>query len=114
MIEIVREELVDLTGIEPVTSSMPWKRAPSCATGPLSGRTFSILRPAARFVNRTAVDSPPKDQLEGSRMLRIGYEARTMTAQRTPGDCSIARIFLNLFHRDWELMPCYAVSKVAE
>jgi hypothetical protein len=31
------KELVDLTGIEPVTSSMPWKRAPSCATGPLVG-----------------------------------------------------------------------------
>ena len=42
--------LVDLTGIEPVTSSMPWKRAPSCATGPLSGRTASILRSAARLV----------------------------------------------------------------
>ena len=28
------KRLVDLTGIEPVTSSMPWKRAPSCATGP--------------------------------------------------------------------------------
>jgi hypothetical protein len=28
-------ELVDLVGIEPTTSSMPWKRAPSCATGPL-------------------------------------------------------------------------------
>ena len=27
--------LVDLVGIEPTTSSMPWKRAPSCATGPL-------------------------------------------------------------------------------
>ena len=27
-------ELVDLVGIEPTTSSMPWKRAPSCATGP--------------------------------------------------------------------------------
>jgi hypothetical protein len=26
--------LVDLVGIEPTTSSMPWKRAPSCATGP--------------------------------------------------------------------------------
>jgi hypothetical protein len=26
--------LVDLIGIEPMTSSMPWKRAPSCATGP--------------------------------------------------------------------------------
>ena len=28
------ENLVDLVGIEPTTSSMPWKRAPSCATGP--------------------------------------------------------------------------------
>src|SRR6202022_1452476 len=28
--------LVDLVGIEPTTSSMPWKRAPSCATGPLA------------------------------------------------------------------------------
>ena len=27
--------LVDLVGIEPTTSSMPWERAPSCATGPL-------------------------------------------------------------------------------
>src|SRR6516225_12378324 len=30
-------KLVDLVGIEPTTSSMPWKRAPSCATGPLLG-----------------------------------------------------------------------------
>ena len=29
------KELVDLTGIEPVTSSMPLMRAPNCATGPL-------------------------------------------------------------------------------
>src|ERR1700739_1410902 len=28
------DNLVDLIGIEPMTSSMPWKRAPSCATGP--------------------------------------------------------------------------------
>jgi hypothetical protein len=26
---------VDLKGFEPLTSSMPWKRAPNCATGPL-------------------------------------------------------------------------------
>jgi hypothetical protein len=37
--------LVDLIGIEPMTSSMPWKRAPSCATGPL-GVNFSILADA--------------------------------------------------------------------
>jgi hypothetical protein len=36
--------LVDLIGIEPMTSSMPWKRAPSCATGPrFGGDNFSIF-----------------------------------------------------------------------
>ena len=31
----VLKHLVDLVGFEPTTSSMPWKRAPNCATGPL-------------------------------------------------------------------------------
>src|SRR5947209_8992359 len=31
---LLLKNLVDLAGIEPATSSMPWKRAPSCATGP--------------------------------------------------------------------------------
>ena len=35
MFKLLRN-LVDLAGIEPATSSMPWKRAPSCATGPLA------------------------------------------------------------------------------
>ena len=43
--------LVDLIGIEPMTSSMPWKRAPSCATGPLLRRTLSILEDWRPFVN---------------------------------------------------------------
>ena len=34
------KDLVDLVGIEPTTSSMPWKRAPNCATGPLGGVTL--------------------------------------------------------------------------
>ena len=33
--------MVDLTGIEPVTSSMPLMRAPNCATGPRLGMTFN-------------------------------------------------------------------------
>ena len=38
----VGEILVDLVGFEPTTSSMPWKRAPNCATGPLhEGKTAS-------------------------------------------------------------------------
>src|SRR6476659_3417661 len=51
--EIQREMLVDLVGIEPTTSSMPWKRAPSCATGPqLVGSTTSILAHTYRLVKR--------------------------------------------------------------
>jgi hypothetical protein len=42
--------LVDLVGIEPTTSSMPWKRAPSCATGPREGDNFPILVDAEGFV----------------------------------------------------------------
>jgi hypothetical protein len=34
---LLGRKMVDLVGIEPTTSSMPWKRAPSCATGPLGG-----------------------------------------------------------------------------
>ena len=44
--------LVDLIGIEPMTSSMPWKRAPSCATGPrLRGCNSPIVSTAPEFVN---------------------------------------------------------------
>src|ERR1700693_6034711 len=57
--------LVDLVGIEPTTSSMPWKRAPSCATGPLldareigvEGSTKFILAHNAGIVNARA-DQP--------------------------------------------------------
>jgi hypothetical protein len=44
---------VDLVGIEPTTSSMPWKRAPSCATGPQAD--YSIFMEQLRFVNEAAI-----------------------------------------------------------
>src|SRR5580704_7062770 len=34
LLYFLEERLVGAVGIEPTTSSMPWKRAPSCATGP--------------------------------------------------------------------------------
>jgi hypothetical protein len=40
-------DLVDLVGIEPTTSSMPWKRAPNCATGPL--RKNQLIRRGDRI-----------------------------------------------------------------
>ena len=50
--ESVERVLVDLVGIEPTTSSMPWKRAPSCATGPRWDE--SILADGAKIVNRSS------------------------------------------------------------
>ena len=50
-------QMVDLIGIEPMTSSMPWKRAPSCATGPHSGGS-SILEEPEPYVNLSGNLSP--------------------------------------------------------
>jgi hypothetical protein len=50
-------DLVDLVGIEPTTSSMPWKRAPSCATGPREKHT-SVVRGLKQLNSRLlAIDS---------------------------------------------------------
>src|SRR6267142_1337210 len=35
--------VVDLRGFEPLTSSMPWRRSPSCATGPCVGMSCWYL-----------------------------------------------------------------------
>jgi hypothetical protein len=34
LVKVEGDKMVDLDGFEPSTSSMPWKRAPNCATGP--------------------------------------------------------------------------------
>ncbi len=47
--------MVDLVGIEPTTSSMPWKRAPNCATGPLR-KTLFILSEARKIVKLTVTE----------------------------------------------------------
>jgi hypothetical protein len=51
----LRGILVDLVRFELTTSSMPWKRAPNCATGPLV-RFFNIshLRSRIAFAGRVA------------------------------------------------------------
>src|SRR5215207_9191957 len=44
---LTRDETVELRGLEPLTSSMPWKRATNCAKAPrcLSGRVPSSYPP---------------------------------------------------------------------
>jgi hypothetical protein len=54
---------VDLVGIEPTTSSMPWKRAPSCATGPLGeGQLLYCLRSFP--IRQTGSSQPQFPQLQ--------------------------------------------------
>jgi hypothetical protein len=64
---ICKGVLVDLFGIEPMTSSMPWKRAPSCATGPLFGRDLSIVADAERQVKQS---STFREQMDSAQCLR--------------------------------------------
>ena len=49
---------MDLIGIEPMTSSMPWKRAPSCATGPLRGGTYSLSAKHGSKSNQRRLGKP--------------------------------------------------------
>ena len=50
--------MVDLEGFEPSTSSMPWRRAPNCATGPLARFLDSIaLRSLELSVRRPYEDA---------------------------------------------------------
>jgi hypothetical protein len=70
--------LVDLIGIEPMTSSMPWKRAPSCATGPHCGRLFFIFFDRCRFVKLTT----RKIGADASKMVISGLTATILTLFR--------------------------------
>jgi hypothetical protein len=57
--------LVDLVGIEPTTSSMPWKRAPKLRHRPTDGQLFYCLR----------LQSNRQTAVRGSRMAS-GFERR--------------------------------------
>ena len=61
-------DLVDLVGIEPTTSSMPWKRAPSCATGPRWGHYRLSLAEGLKYSRRPSADSQ-REQIRARRQF---------------------------------------------
>src|SRR3954471_24118313 len=93
-------KLVDLVGIEPTTSSMPWKRAPSCATGPLTKEGTTLLlsydaarcvKPARRmaFPNLRVLLAPKTERAKGARSTcrvkilgALASHARIVTRRR--------------------------------
>ena len=67
---------MDLIGIEPMTSSMPWKRAPSCATGPQREEhplfCWSMPNPS----NAARVTTAPSPFSTGERMFHPPNSAK--------------------------------------
>src|ERR1700678_4824779 len=73
-------KMVDLVGIEPTTSSMPWKRAPSCATGPLSRRTPLPQQRLMYFLLAVRVRQTPtsaRSELEHDSLTQAGARRRS-------------------------------------
>ena len=65
--------LVDLVRFELTTSSMPWKRAPNCATGPFRGDNLKITQ----HPEHLRAFHSPRNAMAGSTR-----EARTAGAQQ--------------------------------
>ena len=67
-----RQRMVDLVGIEPTTSSMPWKRAPSCATGPRTHFSGRLAAPFGAFDRWLGMTTSIFAQL--SRCVKLIYD----------------------------------------
>ena len=67
---------MDLVGIEPTTSSMPWKRAPSCATGPRE-KEQRLCEGCSQLNSRLlAIDSQTRQPLHGIFILIAAHFAK--------------------------------------
>ena len=103
--------MVDLIGIEPMTSSMPWKRAPSCATGPHAAgmQLFYCLR--SGWIRQSPRRSTNFSRLPRGRTLsRIPFPIRHSMA---PFEAARLRPNQKNF-RDWEHLQGGPVSKTIE
>src|ERR1700682_4705403 len=68
--------LVDLVRFELTTSSMPWKRAPNCATGPRGGTS-----PIYQFVRLPCLSDPRSGPSDPARI----HQVRQLAASRAGG-----------------------------
>jgi hypothetical protein len=81
---------VDLVGIEPTTSSMPWKRAPSCATGPhktsakSSEEKFRTKTTSQRSQLPEQTVTPNSRPPFPLRQTHLGYGRRPKVPDRSP------------------------------
>ena len=105
--------MVDLKGFEPLTSSMPWKRAPNCATGPRD-RPFQDSTGAAKIAtNRRRMTRQQAwetvcefVQSDGLRKHMLAVEACVVAYARKFGEDEEKWAVTALLHDfDWEIHP---------
>lgn len=107
--------MVDLKGFEPLTSSMPWKRAPNCATGPLADFVASItifLEPIVELKWRIMTREQAWEivcefiQSESLRKHALAVESCLAAYARHHGeDEEKWRVTALLHDFDWEIHP---------
>src|SRR5450432_245541 len=84
------ERLVDLVGIEPTTSSMPWKRAPSCATGPREKTFLYDSRPPVPVSQTTGAQS---GLAKANKMGILNRTTRMTTRSNDQPRMNLTRVF---------------------
>src|SRR6185437_9536849 len=77
--------LVDLIGIELMTSSIPWKRAPSCATGP-HAELHTLIFPRPLPIRQT---SPVRAARARSGRQPLPTAAATHSSPAPPRYCTV-------------------------
>ena len=107
--------LVDLVRFELTTSSMPWKRAPNCATGPLEERFQYIMR--FRYHGRGWTREQAWELLceftksDSLRQHALAVEACVAAYARKFGEDEAKWSVTALLHDfDWEIHPAAARS----
>ena len=94
---------MDLAGIEPATSSMPWKRAPSCATGPLRKKRLEPNDLPGKAGARSQLRHRPTIESRKAVARRVGIEGSTEFIFAHIAGIVNARDFSVCFHR--HLLP---------
>ncbi len=107
---------MDLVGFEPTTSSMPWKRAPNCATGPTHNATsavqlrFQYIMQSAKMVSMTREEAWELlcefTKSDGLRRHALAVEACVTAYARKFGEDQAKWSITALLHDfDWEIHP---------
>ncbi len=88
-------KLVDLKGFEPLTSSMPWKRAPNCATGPLRANVLIITLDSCTTIREPSPEEPASYNKTMHRLRRSAPAAIALILALGSSSCSVTHLLMH-------------------